>query len=92
MKIFAKLKYSVFQHAGYRQGINDLRNEANRLGIEVDFLTNAIYKLQDEAALMKDIENQLTDIAQRQGISVDKLVQLTKENEQILAQQKVRLI
>ena len=38
---------------------------------------------------MRAFENQLTDIAVRQGISVDKVVQLTKENEHILAQQKV---
>ena len=38
---------------------------------------------------MKAFENQLTDIANRQGISVEKVVQLTKENEQILSQQKV---
>ena len=38
---------------------------------------------------MKAFENQLSDIAIKQGISVEKLVQLTKENEHILAQQKV---
>ena len=57
--------------------------------MEVDALTNAVNDLQKEATLMKAFENRLTDIAIRQGISVDKIVQLTKENEHILAQQKV---
>ena len=38
---------------------------------------------------MKTFEHQLADITIRQGISVEKVVQLTKENEQILSQQKV---
>ena len=76
-------------HEGYRQGANDLRKEANKLGYEIDALTTAVNDLQTEANLMKAFENQLTDIARRQGISVDKIVSLTKENEDILAKQKV---
>ena len=76
-------------HAGYRQGANDLRKEANRLGDEIDALTTAVNDLEREATLMKAFENQLSDIARKQGISVDKVVSLTKENEDILAKQKV---
>ena len=61
----------------------------NRLSNEVEALANAVDDLEEEATLMKAYENQLTDITTRQGISVEKVVQLTKENEQILSQQKV---
>lgn len=39
---------------------------------------------------MKSLEAQLSDIARTQGISVDTIVSLTKENESILLKQKVR--
>jgi hypothetical protein len=45
--------------------------------------------LETEANLMKSFESQLSDIARKQGISVDKIVSLTRENEEILAKQKV---
>jgi hypothetical protein len=38
---------------------------------------------------MKTFESQLVDIARKQGVSVDKIVSLTRENEEILAKQKV---
>ena len=47
--------------------------------------------LQTEANLMKTFESQLSDIARQQGISVDKIVNLTRENEEILAKQKANL-
>jgi hypothetical protein len=40
---------------------------------------------------MKTFESQLIDIARKQGVSVDKIVSLTRENEEILAKQKVGL-
>jgi SMC interacting uncharacterized protein involved in chromosome segregation len=74
---------------GYRQGANLLRREANRLTDEVDALSKAVDDLETEANLMKSFESQLSDIARKQGISVDKIVSLTRENEEILAKQKV---
>ena len=45
--------------------------------------------LETEASLMKAFESQLSDIAWKQGISVDKIVSLIRENEEILTKQKV---
>lgn len=55
---------------GYRQGINFLRREGNRLHGEVDTLVKAIDDLQMEAELMKTFEQQLSEIAREQGVSV----------------------
>ena len=74
---------------GYRQGTNLLRREAYRLADEVDALSKEVKDLETEANLMKSFESQLSDIARKQGISVDKIVSLTRENEEILAKQKV---
>jgi hypothetical protein len=52
-------------------------------------LAKAVNDLETEANLMKTFESQLVDIARKQGISVDKIVSLTKENGEILAKQKV---
>lgn len=55
---------------GYREGINLLRREGNKLHEEVDTLVRAIYDLRSEAELMKTFEEQLSDIAREQGVSV----------------------
>jgi hypothetical protein len=52
-------------------------------------LVNAINDLQHEADLMKTFEVQLSDISRKQGIAVNEIVSLCKENEEILARQKV---
>jgi hypothetical protein len=41
---------------------------------------------------MKTFEDQLSEISRKQGIAVNEIVSLCKENEEILARQKVRLI
>jgi prophage DNA circulation protein len=75
--------------ADYREGTNLLRREASRLADEVDALSKAVSALETEANLMKTYESELYDIARKQGVSVDKIVSLTRENEEILAKQKV---
>jgi archaellum component FlaC len=75
--------------SGYRQGINNLRIEANRLNEQVDALAEAVNDLQEEADLMRGLEEQLSTIARRQGVNVNEIVMLVRENEEILSKQKV---
>ena len=56
---------------------------------EIDCLFEAIGKLDSELSIMKSFESELSDIGRKQGISVDTIVRLVKENEKILAKQKV---
>ena len=85
-----KNQYELSQGKSYRQGINDLRNTSNRLAGQVELLFKAVKDLEKEVTLMKIIDEQLTEIARKQGVSVESIVNLTKENEEILAKQKVR--
>ena len=85
-----KNQYELSKGKSYRQGINDLRNVSNRLAGQVELLFKAVKDLENEVTLMEIIEEQLTEIARKQGASVETIVNLTKENEEILAKQKVR--
>ena len=86
-----KNQYEISKGKSYRQGINDLRKQAKRLCVEVDLLFKAVNDLQNEASLMQIFEEQLREISIKQGVSVEKIVSLTKENEVILNKQKVGL-
>lgn len=71
-----KNQYELSRGKSYRQGINDLRSVSNRLAEQVELLFNAVRDLEKEANLMVIIEEQLTDIARKQGVSVDTIVEL----------------
>ena len=68
---------------------NKLREDANRLEMEVDTLTEEIDFLQPEAERATIVESELRSIAAEQHGNVDKLVDLVKENEQILDEMRV---
>ena len=78
-------------YIGYRTGINSLRGEANKLAEQVDVLASAVSDLQSEVDLMQTLEQQLHEIANRQGVNVREIVQLVRENEEILAKQRTNL-
>jgi len=68
---------------------NKLREDANQLEMEVDTLTMEIDFLQPEAERATIVESELRSIAAEQHGNVDKLVDLVKENEQILDEMRV---
>jgi len=67
---------------------NKLREDANNLEEQVDTLSNEIDALEPEAERAAAVEEELRDIAERQEVNVNKLVELVKENAVIL--QKMR--
>ena len=76
---------------GYRQGINSLRKEASRISEQTEHLVKAVTDLQTEADLMTSFEQQLSEIARKQGYTANEVLSLVKENEEILQKQKVIL-
>lgn len=87
--VVVKNQYEISKGKGYRAGINNLRKEASRLGEQIELLTQAVNDLRSEADLMAGFEVQLSEIARKQSVNVNEIVALTKENEEILAKQKV---
>jgi len=70
---------------------NALREDANRLEGEVDILSGEIDALIPEANRAKEVEEQLRGIAEQQSVNVNKLVDLVKQNEEILEKMKDNL-
>lgn len=70
---------------------NKLKDQANNLMGEVDVLSESIDDLEPEANRAKEVEEELRCIADEQSVNVNKLVELVKENETILAQQRDNL-
>ena len=85
-----KNQYEISKGKGYRQGINDLRKQTERLSEEVELLYKAVNDLQNEASLMQILfEEQLKEISLEQGISMEEITNLMNENKDILNEQKV---
>eukprot|EP00581_Thalassiosira_minuscula_P010488 CAMPEP_0183709740 /NCGR_PEP_ID=MMETSP0737-20130205/5721_1 /TAXON_ID=385413 /ORGANISM="Thalassiosira miniscula, Strain CCMP1093" /LENGTH=344 /DNA_ID=CAMNT_0025937911 /DNA_START=271 /DNA_END=1305 /DNA_ORIENTATION=- len=70
---------------------NKLREDANKLGGEVDILSEEIDLLEPEADRASAVEEQLRSIADLQGANVNRLVELVRENETILAKMRDNL-
>lgn len=70
---------------------NKLREDANNLGDAVDDLSEEIDLLEPEADRAKAVEEELRAIADQQHVNVNKLVDLVKENETILASMRDNL-
>ena len=68
---------------------NKLREDANKLEANVDELSEEIDILEPEADRAAAVENNLRKIANKQHVNVDKLVDLVKENEQVLVEMRV---
>jgi hypothetical protein len=68
---------------------NKLREDANRLEENVDQLSLEIDILEPEADRAAKVEGQLRDIADKQQVNVNKLVELVKENENVLVEMRV---
>lgn len=62
-----------------------MRGEAVKLAEQVDALASAVSDLQSEVDLMQSLEQQLHEIADKQGVNVGEIVQLVRENEYVLA-------
>jgi len=69
---------------------NKLREDANNLEDAVDDLSEEIDILEPEADRAASVEEELRGIAEKQEVNVNKLVELVKENEVILAKMRVR--
>jgi len=70
---------------------NKLREDANNLGDAIDELSEEIDLLEPEADRAAEVTGQLQAIANAQQVNVDKLVELVKENEEILAKMRDNL-
>lgn len=93
----ANVPYAAFKEKGIgkipslRAMNNKLREDANNLGDEVDILSEEIDILAPEADRAAAVEEQLRAIADAQSVNVNKLVELVKENEIILAKMRDNL-
>ena len=81
----------AFELTGYRDEINSLRKQANRLGEQTELLAQAVDELEAEASLMQNLEEQLSEIAHEQGVTVNEILLLVRENEHVLSQQTANL-
>lgn len=70
---------------------NKLREDANNLEDAVDDLSEEIDLLEPEADRAASVEEELRGIAEKQEVNVNKLVELVKENEIILAKMRDNL-
>jgi len=70
---------------------NKLRADANKLEANVDQLSEEIDILEPEADRAAAVEGNLRKIANKQHVNVDKLVDLVKENEQVLVEMRNNL-
>lgn len=70
---------------------NKLRSDALHLEEETDILSEEIDTLQPETERAAEVEEELRIIATEQGRNVDKLVNLVRENEEILTAMKENL-
>jgi hypothetical protein len=50
-----------------------------------------VNELEAEATLMIGLEEQLSEIARKQGVNANEIVMLVRENEDILSKQKANL-
>ena len=57
----------------------------------MDALASAASDLRSEVDLMQSLEQQLHEIADKQGVNVGEIVQLVRENEYVLAKQRTNL-
>lgn len=93
----ANIPYSIFKEnelkkiPTLRSMNNKLREDANKLIANVDQLEDEIDILEPEADRAAEVEGNLRNIADKQHVNVDKLVELVKENEQVLVEMRVRM-
>ena len=57
----------------------------------MDFVSNSVDDLQAEADVLSGLEADLQEIATKQGMNVNKLIDLVNENESILESMKFNL-
>jgi cell division protein FtsB len=81
----------AFGLPGYREGITNLRKIANDLGEQNEVLAQAVNELEAEIDVMQMIEEQLSEIARDQGVTIKDIQLLVRENEDILSKQKENL-
>lgn len=93
----ANVPYAVFKERqmgkipSLRSMNNKMREDANNLADAVDDLSGEIDLLEPEADRAAAVEEELRGIADKQQVNVDKLVELVKENEIILAKMRDNL-
>ena len=91
----ANIPYAIFKEKELkkiptlRSMNNKLREDANRLIDIVDDLSDEIDVLEPEADRAEKVEGNLKKIAAKQNFNVNRLVELVKENEQVLLEMRV---
>jgi hypothetical protein len=71
--------------------VNNIRKEVDTLRDEIDFLTGSMDDLQMEADMLVEIESELRSILVDQEYNVEQIVNLVKENEEILGKMRSNL-
>lgn len=93
----ANVPYSLFKEhkmgkiPSLRAMNNKLREDANNLEEQVDILSEEVDALEPEADRAAKVEEELRGIADKQNVNVNKLVELVKENGEILAKMRDNL-
>lgn len=86
--VVATKHVAIAKSAGVRGSVNAIRGECVLLKSEVDFLEEQVNDLQAEANSLVGIERKLQAIAREQGTNANNLVELVKDNENILKQMR----
>mmetsp|Transcript_28175 Transcript_28175/g.48610 ORF Transcript_28175/g.48610 Transcript_28175/m.48610 type:complete len:404 (-) Transcript_28175:212-1423(-) len=81
----------IAKNEGLRTSLGNIRKEVDLLTSEIDFLTHSVDDLQAEADVLVGLEQDLQDIATKQGKNVNDLIDLVNENELILSEMKGNL-
>ncbi len=71
---------------------NKLREDANHLEENVDQLVQEMNILEPEADRASKVEGKLRKVASKQHVNVDKLLDLVKENDQVLVEMRVSAV
>jgi hypothetical protein len=89
--LFASALLVYYNTVALRQVQNELRKKVNEFAVINTGLTLNINQLQSEASRLKETDEKLQKIAEKQGATVDKLKSVVKENQTII-NEKMELI
>lgn len=84
-------QFKIAKSSGVRMAVEMIQKELNLLKGEVNVLTAAVDDLQAETDILIELENDLQGIATKQGMSLNEIINLVNENEDVLEEMKGNL-
>ncbi|KAL3804490.1 hypothetical protein HJC23_002529 [Cyclotella cryptica] len=81
-------EWKLIRYPALRRTINALRHEVTVLNKEINFLNMEVLELEIELERMEEETKELQDITKMQDKNIDELVDLVKENQQILEEMR----